>query len=147
MKIGPKFLSVIILISTFLVVLFFIFRSPLEMRIKSDVLEKTQNYSRSIELLKQYVKVSEFDLLINPENLNKNVQLELDKLIIKNHLRYVTVSKNKNGYYFISLTLSDNLHLEYSDLENDIAEHEVNGFIETWRINKQWSIWKDNDYI
>ena len=136
-----------------LIAVVYIFSDDLSELIIEDFEENSEYYNSIIEEIEN----SKFKFKDGAEytmnELPLAIQEKLKKTKLHEHLESLTVSKNcyKQGELCVSFELV-RLELCYSSLTNDpirpkSGEHLNDYFIELWGLDKNWYLWKDNDFI
>lgn len=108
----------------------------------TDLIKTVENCHFSTDLYGKFISADKF-----PDSL----KLALNKTRLKGKVNYIVIDKNNDCKGLSVEFILGNTHLEFNSCPDSgfpkAGSYKDEGFIETWGINRNWLIWKDNDFI
>lgn len=123
-----------------------------EQKIIKDIKSETINYDKLIKTINNCdLSRFKYNQYISKEYFPKKLVEVIDNTVLKDKVRYIIIDKEPDCDSLTIEIISGRLHVRYEpcpgpDFPSPDSYEEV-GLIETWGVNKNWIIWKDNDYI
>ncbi len=127
------------------------FSSKKEESIREDIIQNNQNYAKLITDIKSFNFNDNYGKLININALPKNIKTDISMLKYGEEARYLIIYRDStNTFYNFEIVLSGNWYIKYSEIPDNILKpgtYQKNEFVETWGVDKNWSITYDSDFI
>ncbi|QCK15735.1 hypothetical protein DCC35_13775 [Mangrovivirga cuniculi] len=126
--------------------------SNYEDKIIDDMNSNIENYDSIINIINNNdFKRFKYGQYISREYFPKSLIQALNKTALKGRVQYLILNKGFNCNSKAIEFISSKFHIRYTpcpgpDFPKPGSYEEV-GLIETWGIDENWMIWKDNDYI
>lgn len=123
-----------------------------EQKIINDIKSESVNYKILIETINNCdLSRFKYNQYISEEYFPKKLVEAIDKTILKDKVRYIIIDKKTDCDSLTVEIISGRLHIRYEPCPRlDFPKPDTyieEGLIESWGIDSNWMIWKDNDYI
>lgn len=123
-----------------------------EQKIIVDIKSDSDNYDKLIETINKCdLSRFKYNQYISKEYFPENLVDAINKTVLKDKVRYIVIDKETDCDSLTVEIISGRLHIRYEPCPRpDFPKANIyveEGLIETWGINNNWMIWKDNDYI
>lgn len=115
--------------------------------VSNDIKKNEYKYDELVKTITSKADQLPKDRFLTLEELPLEIQGKFSEIKIFSEPDYVVIQTDTCEKIDISI-ISGRWNLEYSGCgTNYESEHVKSGFIESWEINKNWSVWVDYDFI
>ena len=123
-----------------------------EQKIINEIKSEPDNYKILIKIINNCdLSRFKYNQYISKEYFPKKLTEAIDKTILKDKVRYIIIDKEADCDSLTVEIISGRLHIRYEPCPRpDFPKpdtYKEEGLIESWGIDSNWMIWKDNDYI
>ena len=126
--------------------------SHLESTIKDDIQNNNKEYTELVQTIGKcdFPRFS-YGQFIAKKHFPSELVEVLSHTKLKDKIQYIILIKNADCDHVTFELLSGRYHIIFNSCPNSNFplpdSYKKEGFIETWGINNNWFIWKDNDFI
>ena len=154
MKILEDLRFLIISVSIILIgaVLYFVLVPNPEATLKKDIQRNPEKYQKIVQAVISNKNKLPLGKLVANQNIPASLKEEIDKVGVNLNLNYLTIDNASDcDKLNITLIYSGNYEIEYNPCPNMEQRHQneyyKKGFIEIWKVNQNWSIMRDSDFM
>jgi hypothetical protein len=125
---------------------YYFFYHP-ERIVSNDIKKNEYKYDELVKAITSKAEQLPKDRLLSLKELPLEIQDKFSTIRIFNEPNHVVIQNDTCDKIDISI-ISGRWNLEYNGCgANDESEHVKTGYIESWEINNNWSVWVDHDFI
>ncbi len=134
------------------IILIFAACSDFESQLVNEINSGSEKYTDLIQSVENcHFSTDLYGKFINAEKFPASLELALNKTRLKGKVNYIVIDKNTDCKGISVEFILGNTHLVFESCPDSRfpkpGSYKEEGFIETWGINPNWLIWKDNDFI
>lgn len=132
--------------------LYFVLAPNPEVTLKDDIQKNPEKYQKVVQAVIANKNKLPLGKLIKNQEIPASLKEELNKIGVNLNLNYLTIDNASNcDKLNITLIYMGKYEIEYNPCpsieQQQQSEYYQNGFIEVWKMNQNWSMMLDSDFM